>query len=323
MTARMDQINVVYSGSAVNKDLQIAEDFSKMAEFGYLDQEFTMYGAAYLGTDEQMKYLISSKRDEIYRFMAMSAYQGLCPTPASSYTEICPVPSGYEEDIALQVKFRLAKKLQQDYQKPLLAALRELAAVDGNDAAYELLVKEQEKVEDLYDRDILLVYEGLVDMAFKKKLLSLRSLNEFNRWINKIKKQMEDDLVVNDILEKTFYGYVYQGGDGTLKYRVNAQYESIYNFTLETEEQGCRPSPIFHKKYFYNYRYTLGEAKNDFNVFLKKLLNRDYMEIINALNRMPSPIDRVKFKNLSEHYRAQNDHKALETLGYYERRWFN
>ncbi|HWQ74417.1 MAG TPA: hypothetical protein VN441_03815, partial [Syntrophomonas sp.] len=243
MTARMDQINIAYSGSAVNKDLQIAEDFSKMAEFGYLDKEFTMYGVAYLGTDEQMKYLISSKRDEIYRFMEMSAYQGVCPTPVSSYTEICPVPSGYEEDIALQVKFRLAKKLQQEYQKPLFEALREFAVVDGNDAAYELLVKEQEKVEDLCDRDILLIYEGLVDLAFKKKLLSLRSLHEFHRWINKIKKQMEDDLVVNDIQEKTLYGYVYQTEDGTLKYASNAQYESIYGFALETEAQGYQISP--------------------------------------------------------------------------------
>lgn len=49
------------------RDLQVAEDFSKMAELGYLDKEFTMYGAAF-GEDGRRRYIVTGDLDKLYDF---------------------------------------------------------------------------------------------------------------------------------------------------------------------------------------------------------------------------------------------------------------
>lgn len=322
MTGRFLNVNPDrFNQGAVNRDMQIAQDFSAMAEMGYLDKEFTMYGAAYLGIDDEMKYIISSKQDEIFRFSEMSAYHQICPSPVRCYAEICPVPSGYEEDIAQQVKFRLAKRLQQDYKKPLFESLNHFAQIDGNDAAYDLLFEEQEKIEGLFDRDTLAIFEGLVDLAYQKKLLSQRSLNEFTKWMKKIKQQMEDDLVIRDILEKTFYGYAYRIQNGRLKYIINAQHETIFASVLKAQDQGYRPSPIFNKTYYYNYKYTLDDVRNDFNQRIKTLLDEEYIEKISALYEMPSGINSQEFENLMDSYKEKDDHYAIEILDYFGNKW--
>ena len=46
------------------RDVQIAMDFHKMAENGYLDEEFTMYGCVFLEKN-QRQYLISNEEKEI------------------------------------------------------------------------------------------------------------------------------------------------------------------------------------------------------------------------------------------------------------------
>ncbi|WP_148265259.1 hypothetical protein [Desulfosporosinus orientis] len=291
-----------------------------MAELGYVDTEFTMYGAAYLGLDNEMKYIISGKRDEIYKFIETSAYDNFCPSAVKHYSENCPVPSGYEEEIAQQVKFRLAKKLQQDYKKPIFESLKYFAQMDGNDAAYDLLLAEQENLEGLFDRDALVVFEGLVDLAFQKKLLSRRSLNEFQKWIRKVKLQMEDDLIIKDIMEKTLYACVYRA-EGILKYYINAQYDSICAFVLKAQKQGYRPSPLFYKTYYFNYRYTLIDAKKDFKVILEKLLDEEYMKKLEVMNTMRSVVSGHEYRMLSDNYNSKIGSGDLEIIKKYGIKW--
>ncbi|MDR1320532.1 MAG: hypothetical protein LBK56_03760 [Gracilibacteraceae bacterium] len=245
MTIRLEQIASVFDGSVVNKDLQIAEDFSKMAEMGYIDKEFTMFGAAFLDTGSSMRYIISSKKDEIYRFIESCPYSNTGVSPVRFHTEICPVPSGYEADIAQQVKIRLAKELQASYKKDLFLGLQPLVSIDGNDSVYAILLEWLEKAEDLFDKDILFAFEGLLDLAYKKKLLTKRSLGECSQRLRKIHKQMEDDMIMSDTFEKNFYGVATLDAAGDLKYTVNAQYASIVDHILNVQEQGGVAGPIF------------------------------------------------------------------------------
>ena len=50
------------------RDVQIAMDFQKMAENGYLDEEFTMYGCVYLENNER-QYMIISEEGDIVKFI--------------------------------------------------------------------------------------------------------------------------------------------------------------------------------------------------------------------------------------------------------------
>ena len=51
-------------------DLRVAEDIGKMAELGWFDVEFTMYGCAYM-FEGKMCYKISSEAKDIYDYMAL------------------------------------------------------------------------------------------------------------------------------------------------------------------------------------------------------------------------------------------------------------
>ena len=121
------------------RDLQVAEDFSKMAELGYLDKEFTMYGAAF-DEDGKRRYIVTGDLDKLYDFDSACTETQTYLTPLLTLTKVCPVPSGCDDDIARTVKMDLAKKLADVYSKEFFAAADTLAqAAEATDAAEPLL----------------------------------------------------------------------------------------------------------------------------------------------------------------------------------------
>ena len=80
------------------RDLQVAEDFAKMAEMGYMDKEFILYGTAY-AENGQRWYFISDKQAKVDTFSIAVTQKGCFPTPVMALVRTCPVPLGQEEKI--------------------------------------------------------------------------------------------------------------------------------------------------------------------------------------------------------------------------------
>ena len=207
-------------------DLRVAEDIGKMAELGWFDVEFTMYGCAYM-FEGKMCYKISSEAKDIYDYIEHGAKQGVYPSNVLSLTEKCPVPAGMKELIAQDVKKDLGRKLREVYPQAFFEELYALAQAVTTNSAAALLWAEAEALEGVFEEEKLKYFEELVDYAYSCRKLEQTEYAALLQWIASERRDMEDDFVSKDIFEKTLYGIAYAGEAG-IEYMTNAQKEYVY-----------------------------------------------------------------------------------------------
>ena len=142
-------------------DVQVALEFQQMAEEGYLDTEFTMYGTIYY-QDGQRHYLVSADEEKIIDFVEAAALQDIHPMPIQSLTEVCPVPLG-----------------------PLafLELVEDLASVPNTDDARPLLETICHAVKNTFDREQIDLAQQLITLAYAGKVLQKDTCQQFLQFI--------------------------------------------------------------------------------------------------------------------------------------------
>ncbi len=268
------------------RDLQVAEDFSKMAELGYLDKEFTMYGAAF-EEGEERRYIITSEASKLYDFSQSLAEKQVYLSPVLTLTKVCPVPSGCDDDIARSVKIGLAKNLAAIYSKHFFASVRALSdAAVATDEAEELLSALQARLDGCFVEERLQLFEGLARYAFTRRILTEATYRRYQAWLRLTRREMEDDVVVKDLFERTFYGYAQWQDGQSVRYITNANKGSIYLKWRTAQLEGQTVTPIFTKSYGYNYTYTINDARDAFKKDLRQILDGAYLELVAKLSAM-------------------------------------
>ena len=153
------------------RDLQVAEDFAKMVELGYMEQEFAVYGCAYV--KEGKRWYYTREDDGRARAYQMEMrQQGCYPTGVQLLQKTCQVPLGQQEAIAWALKRQLAQAMQADYPLVFLTRLNEWGEKPNTDSAYEIMAEMWSQAASSYDAGVLQCFAGLLALAFKGKVLS-------------------------------------------------------------------------------------------------------------------------------------------------------
>lgn len=189
------------------------------------------------------------------------------------------------------------------------------------DSAKAILLPIQDQLETRYDADQLRLFEGLLNLAYQGKVLTPKSYGQLKAWLVDIYEQMEDDVIVKDLFEKVFYGIAYEALDGTLHYYANAQNERLFERKSELEAEGITVSPIFAKAYYYNLRYNVSHAREDFNRYLAKIMDQSYLDKVKEIKALPSALDEEAFRQKQDLAASNYGEKAAEALGQYGRIW--
>ncbi len=300
-------------------DLRVAEDIGKMAELGWFDVEFTMYGCAYM-LDGKMRYKISSEAKDIYDYIEHGAKKGVYPSNVLSLTEKCPVPAGMKELIAQDVKKDLGRKLRAVYPLAFFEELYALAQAVTTNSAAEVLWAEAEALEGVFEEEKLKYFEELVDYAYSCRKLEQAEYMALLQWIASERRDMEDDFVSKDIFEKTLYGIGYVT-DAGIEYMTNAQKEYVYEKMHELEQAGSFTTPLFSKTYWYNYVYRLVDVNRDFKKKIKQELDEQYIGKIMAIRSGESALTKEAYLSLTETIRKKYGEKPYETVLRYGHRW--
>ena len=300
-------------------DLRVAEDIGNMAELGWFDVEFTMYGCAYL-LEGKMFYRVSSEAEDIYDFIEKGAQLGIYPSNVLSLTEKYPVPAGMKELIAQEVKRDLGKKLREVYPQAFFEELYTLAEAAGTNSAAGLLWAEVDQLEGVFEEEKLKALAELIAYAYSCRKLAAADYRELLEWIAAQRKDMEDDFISKDIFEKTLYGVAYRGDTG-LEYLINAQKGCVYEKMYALEQAGRLTTPLFSKTYWYNYVYRLGDVNRDFKKKIKQELNEDYMRKIQQIRAGQSAVSAkactAAIQKIGQRFGAE----PYKTVLRYGRRW--
>ena len=301
------------------RDLQVAMDVAKKAEMGWFDVEFTMYACSY-AIGEKRYYKISAEAEKIYDFIENSRQNGCIAGNIMKMTKKCPVPVGMKEYIARDVKKELGKSLREKYSLAFFKYLEQVAEEAEEERALPILQKEWEQVEGCFNQEKLRRFEEMVKYAYECRKIKEHQYEQFKSLIAEERKNMEEDLISKDIFEKTFYGIAYED-KGKIEYLDNAGKAYIYRKKDELEGKGIFVTPIYEKKYWYNYTLRLPQVHKMFEEEMRAYVNEDYIAKIKEMVGTNERMSREEFAKKVDYAQRTFGEEAAATLQHYAIRW--
>lgn len=301
------------------RDVQVALDVRKMAELGYFDVEFTMYGTAYL-VREEMNYRISSNADHIYHFIETAGLEDIYCANIMTITKKYKVASGTKEDKETAVKFMLAKQLQQNYDIQFFKQLRATVELVRDNSAYDVLQEFQEKITGTFDENMLYLYSELVKSSYINLQLNRDSYNKLIAWCNIEKRNIGEMPKQKDLFEKDIYGIAYETEQG-YQYFENGLRENLYKKKIALLMQGTVCTPIFPYKCCYNYKYRLVDSRKDFQKKLTELMNTDIFECIDKISSRKKKMSIENYTILLSECEKSYGIESARTMEKYLKQW--
>lgn len=282
-----------------SRDEQMSEEVGIMAELGKFEIEFTMYGCAFY-EKEKVHYAVSENAKKIYDFMYDITNAEKMPTDIHSVSVRTLVPSGAEPYILNEVRNKLVDKLFHLYDEQYFSVLFKLQNVLRNNDAYILLKDLRIQLDGVCNREQLQLFQGLVETAYRRKILWTESYMEFMQWIGWTKQDLEQEPIKSDLYKKTFYGFAYLKENEPLKIHVDGYKNNIYKRIEQKRAQGYEVSNVIQKTYWYNNYYSVTQAKKDFEKYFTTLIGTWYTDCIFKMHQIKTPISQNLFDDLLE-----------------------
>lgn len=300
---------------AVFRDVQVAMDFQKMAENGYIDEEFTMYGCVYLKANQRY-YLISSEEIKIVEFLQSSIKDDLYPSPIERLTKVCPVPLGEREEIANTVKVALAQKLQQDYSLEWLQELQRMLQKPHANTAKQIVQTYVQTVVNSFSHEKIELAEKLVLLAYAYRVLTRESYDSFMQILQREYDKLRDDILVKDLLHKTLHTIMYTDHTDKVGFMTNARLETLEKKRRQLLLDGCIVSPIYTKKYWYNNQKRLQDIQATHKEHYLQALTKDYFACVREIFVLAQN-QRTMLPEKQTEIRQKYGEKAVAMLHYY------
>ncbi len=284
----------------------MAEEVGIMAELGRFEKEFTMYGCAYFENGEVM-YAVSENAVKIYDFMYDIANAEKMPTDIHMKTMRTLVPAGAESYVLFELRNTLLHKLYSLYDESYFRRLYELQNVLRNNDSRELLKELAYQFDGVCNREQLQLFRGLVEKAYRRKVLETESYVELQQWITWTNQDLEMELEKTDLYEKTFYGFAYLKEGQPLKLYVDGYKNNMYKWMERKRAEGYEVSGMINKKYWYNNHYSVVQAKQDCERYFAKLFDAWYEDCEKQLCCFTSPISKQAALNVLQYFDEQGN----------------
>lgn len=305
----------------ISRDIQVARDFGRKAELGWMEVEFTVYGCAYLDPIEnKVLYRVSSHAEDIYQFIEEAPQRGIYPGNLVRHTEKCPVPSGVKNLITQIVKINLAKELRSMYPITFFELLHQLAAQYTDNNADAMLWKMAEELEGVFDENRLNHFELLVHYARSCCRLDENHYLRLKEWIAEEWRNMEDNYINKELLEKTMYGIGYLE-NGELKHAANALQTQIYEKMYALEQNGIPATPIITHICRHTREERPPQIMQKFRHQLKQICDETYLDLILKLRQRNCTLSPIIIQQALHDAEKQFGIHAAATMLRYAHRW--
>ena len=296
-----------------SRDEEMAAEVGIMAELGKFEVEFTMYGCAFYENGKVM-YLVSENAEKVYDFIYDIANAEKLPTDIHSASIRSLVPSGAEHYILNNVREQLLDKLYSLYDEQYFSVLFDLQNVLRTNEAVTVLKKLKYQLDGICNREQLQLFQGLLETAYRRKILKTESYIEFMQWIGWTRRDLEQELIRTDLYEKIFYGFAYWKENEPVKIYVDGYKNNIYKRIEQRRTEGYFVSNIIFKKYWYNNRYPVVEVKKNYETMLKELFGTWYTDSMEQFAGMNAPMKQTAQEKYLQYYNALSNEKTKYSL---------
>lgn len=315
MTVGMNRLNQMF------RDFKVAEDVGKMMELRRFEVEYEIYGTVYW-QDKTRHYLVGKNEDLLYSQIKQLSIEETYPLPLQVWHERTLVPAGWDEQIEQTVKIHFCRALRNQYPEDLWNNIEYVTKERRNDTAVAILDPIKESIEGIFCEDYLQLFNGLVDMGYQRRNITQRSFQIYMDWLKEERQNMINDIANKDLFSKDFYGFAYKDKTGRLHYFYNANQHLMDGKHYEQQKRGNLVTPLFHKKYWYNYDYKLEHVREDFKNQLKKLYTEDYFAILKTMRNLDVNINEAVYLDVLNGYSLdENATQIADAWRWYGYQW--
>lgn len=301
------------------RDALVAAEVAKMAELGWFETEFTIYGCAYYKNGER-QYRLSAEPEKIYDFMEYGAQYQVLPSDIMMLSERYPVPIGMQDAVVLEVKKILARKMQEAYTVEFFEFLSSIKEAAQEERGYAYLLRQQEAVTGCFDKKALKRFETLAAFVYQRGKITKLQYEHFIERIREESNNIEDETISKEISQKTLYAIAYKNM-GRIKYVINARKSTIYRKQHELMKKGIFTSPIFSQTYYYRHDTNPAELNQKFTEELEQFATLSDLEELEAVMCRNDKITKAQFETYLQETKQRFGEKAYETLLSYGCRW--
>lgn len=295
MTVGINRLNQMF------RDFKVAEDVGKMMELRRFEVEFEVFGTVYWQNGER-HYLVSKNENTLYRQMQPLALEDSYPLAMQTWHESTLVPAGWDEEIEQSVKVHFCKILRARFPETFWKNINIVTSNIVDDSATKILDPLQEQLDGLFQDDLLQLFEGILTRVYLRKNLTKRSYNMYQAWLKEVRQEMIDDVAIKDLFSRDLYGFAYQNESGHIQYYLNASQRLMFEKQEKQLKLGHLVSPVFHKKFWYNYDYRLDQVRSDFKILLQKLYNESYFGLLRQIDLLDVAVNCEAYHSILKDY---------------------
>jgi|GEM_PF-2617452 hypothetical protein len=275
--------------------------YSKLKEVGAVEEVFQFFGCSYL--ENKIGYFVTSKEKEFFDFRLQCEQKGIYCTSGIEQYYRCKVPNGEIENIKGNYQRDTLKRVQESYSEKFFQIISQLVNIPAQNHAEKLFQEWKSELEDCNDADKLSLFQATLSMVTCMKLLDQTASKKNSSWVQKKKKQLEDDLTIKKGEKHIYAGLVYLDCDTkNVKYNVYYQYDIAWQERKKLLQKAFIVSPIITKELYFNpINFTIIQEKNQhFYSLLKTIMDNDYVSLLKQIYDFPQIVTTEYYENLYE-----------------------
>lgn len=300
----------------LHRDVYVGVMFNEMYQNNYCEEEFMFYGINYW-QDGQIKQMISENDDEICAFLLQHKSDNLIASPIEHILIRDKFAQEERAERINDMMNRLGEKLNKCYPMEYFAVLNQVAQVENNGKAFDLLKNYQKELTDTANESAREGLLSLAEIALSAKTLTKEQYESFLPWVNKgktTKAKAEDEIY------RRFSGFAYINEKGEKKIYVNGCLSMVLKQWQQLIAKGLLVGGIMTKAFLLSTAENndLQSYRSGFAALLEQIANERYFAVLRDIKALPAITESCFIFNDGDKTFTE---KAKESLTFYQHLW--
>ncbi|MDO4280286.1 MAG: hypothetical protein Q4C56_01525 [Peptococcaceae bacterium] len=273
----------------ISRDLFCAQRVEALSTMGAMEEELSLSGCAYLAGGE-VYYRVSPNVEEMARFVLDAPFAERWATPIQPFTTRQLLLTGEEDSVLADLKRAAARALAEAFPPAFFDLITAATATPPASAAWPIIAGLIDAYDGRFLADECQLLARLLGQCITARQIDAAHAKVARDWLNQTRQQMTQDSVVLEQHQRTFYGFLYQGGDGTWQVKSNQSLDKVLAAQRTLETGGTLCGPILEKTFYYSDARTLPTLRSRFADWLTALSGDVLARALPLLASAPSPL---------------------------------
>lgn len=273
------------------RDDEVADRVGDLKELGGFEVEFEVFATAYWQNGER-HYRASQKADTIYSLLGDLHRNGCYPLPVQTWTERRFVPTGWDEEVARQIKVTACEDIRTRFPQAYWKCAARVADGCCNDEGARLLETLSNELEGTFDERKLMMFEGILERLSIRRNIHPRTYENYREWLHDERENLAGEVIQRDVFSKDMFAIAHKSANGRINVVVDAVQRNVLDQSVRlSANPETVVSPVYHQTVWYNRSQRMPEVRRLFRDEVLSLHDENYFALLSQIEQLPIAID--------------------------------